>query len=139
MDKFLLTPFLSAPIVTRMDKYSNNLDQLFSALSDATRRGIVQRLAQGPATVGELSEPFPMALPNLLKHVRILEQSGLIETQKQGRIRVCAIRPDALSPTEQWLSEQRKQMSGTLDRMEAYAAQMLANKARQTGTEHEDS
>lgn len=130
-----MTPYLSAPIVIRMDKYSSTLDQLFSALSDATRRGIVQRLAQGPATVSELSEPFPMALPNLLKHVRILEQSGLIETQKQGRIRVCAIRPEALSPTEQWLSEQRKQMSGTLDRMEAYATHMLANNTRETGTE----
>lgn len=81
---------------------------------------------EGPATVSELSEPFPMALPNFLKHMRILEQSGLIETRKHGRVRVCAIQPDALSPTEQWLSAQRKQMSGTLDRMAAYGNSLKA-------------
>lgn len=112
-----------------MDNYSNRLDQLFSALSDPTRRAIVSRLAAGPATVSELGEPFAIALPNFLKHVRILEHSGLIQTRKQGRTRVCAINPGALSPTEKWLSEQRKQMAGKLDRMESYIEQLKAKQA----------
>lgn len=117
-------------IVIRMGKYSENLDHLFSALSDATRRAIVQQLAQGPATVSELSAPFSMALPNFLKHIRILEQSGLIETHKQGRVRLCTIRPNALAPTERWLDEQRKLMAGTLDRMEAYAKKLQSTKSK---------
>lgn len=116
-----------------MGNYSEKLDHLFSALSDPTRRAIVQRLARGPATVGELGEPFPMALPNFLKHVRILEHSGLIKTRKQGRIRVCTIRPGALSPTERWLNEQRKLMAGRLDRMEAYAKQLQTAKPTNKG------
>jgi DNA-binding transcriptional ArsR family regulator len=117
-----------------MDNYSDQLDHLFSALSDPTRRAIVSRLAKGPATVSELSGPFPMALPNFLKHVRILENSGLVRTQKQGRIRVCAIRPEALSPTEKWLTAQRKQMAGRLDRMEAYIEQLTSIRPNKKGT-----
>lgn len=120
-------------IVIHMDNYSDRLDHLFSALSDPTRRAIVSRLAKGPATVSELSEPFPIALPNFLKHVRILENSGLIKTRKQGRIRVCAIRPEALSPTEKWLTAQRKQMSGRLDRMEAYTEQLKSSHPNKKG------
>lgn len=120
-------------IVILMGNYSNELDHLFSALSDPTRRAIVRRLARGPASVSELSEPFSMALPNFLKHVRILERCGLIETLKQGRIRVCAIKPDALSPPERWLTEQRQQMAGTLDRMEAYAKKLQSAKRKPKG------
>lgn len=128
-----MTASPAAHIVTHMDNYSENLDHLFSALSDPTRRAIIQRLARSPATVSELSEPFPMALPNFLKHVRVLEQSGLIKTLKQGRVRVCAIRPEALSPTERWLNEQRKVMAGRLDRMEAYAKELQATKTTNKG------
>lgn len=133
MYKFFLTRTQPLNIVIHMDNYSNKLDHLFSALSDPTRRAIVNRLTQGPATVSELGEPFPIALPNFLKHVRILEQSGLIRTRKQGRVRVCAIRPEALSPTERWLEEQRKMMVGRLDRMEAYLEQLKSSKPAKYG------
>lgn len=120
MGKYILTYNRATNIVIQMGNYSNNLDHLFSALSDPTRRAIVSRLASGPATVSELSKPFDIALPNFLKHVRILENSGLIKTRKQGRTRVCAIRPEALTPTEKWLANHRQQMARRLDRMESY-------------------
>ncbi len=109
-----------------MDKYSDNLDQLFGALSDSTRRDILTRLCQGPASVSELKEPHAMALPNLLKHIHVLESSGLIETQKQGRTRVCVLRPDALSATEAWLQEQRQLLHARFDRLEDYIETLKA-------------
>ncbi|OGH00543.1 MAG: transcriptional regulator [Candidatus Lambdaproteobacteria bacterium RIFOXYD1_FULL_56_27] len=118
-----------------MDDYSENLDLLFGALSDPTRRGILSRLCQGPASVGELKEPFLMALPNLLKHIRLLENSGLIETQKYGRMRICSLKPDALIPTEKWLEEQHRLMEGRLDRMEAYIETLKTTKAKENPDE----
>ncbi len=103
-----------------MDNYSDQLNQLFAALSDPTRRDIMTRLCQGPASVGELKDPYPIALPNLLKHVHVLESSGLIETRKEGRTRICVIRPDALARTEAWLQTQRQLLEARFDRMESY-------------------
>ena len=96
------------------------LDRAFGALSDPTRRAIVMRLTRGPASVGELAEPFAMAMPTLLQHVRVLEKSGLIETEKTGRVRTCALQAEALAGTEQWLAHQRAVWEQRLDRMEAY-------------------
>jgi DNA-binding transcriptional ArsR family regulator len=83
------------------------LDGLFQALSDPTRRAVINRLGQGPATVTELAAPFPMALPSFLKHVRQLESAGWIFTRKEGRTRVCRIAPAAMVATESWLARQR--------------------------------
>ena len=109
-----------------MANQSQNLDGLFHALSDATRRAIVMRLSEGPASVTELSRPFEMAMPTLLQHIRVLEDSGLIGTEKVGRVRTCEIKQKAFEATQSWLEKQRSIWEGRLDRMEAYAASLQA-------------
>ena len=106
------------------------LDRAFGALSDPTRRAIVMRLTIGPASVGELSEPFAMAMPTLLQHIRVLEMSGLIETEKIGRVRTCSLQAEVLTGTEQWLASQRAVWEQRLDRMEAYVVALHATKVR---------
>jgi DNA-binding transcriptional ArsR family regulator len=106
------------------------LDRVFHALSDATRRAIVQRLTEGPASVSTLSEPFGMAKPTMLQHIRVLEQSGLIGTEKSGRVRMCAMKPAMLSDAEVWLSRQRTIWEERLDRMETYVKQLPAREKK---------
>lgn len=103
-----------------MAKYSADLDRAFSALADPTRRAIVSHLCDGPRTVSELSEPFDLALPSLLKHVRVLEESGLISSEKTGRVRTCRIEQDALQATEAWIHQHVAAWERRLDRMEAH-------------------
>ncbi len=98
------------------------LDALFQSLADPTRRAILARLAHGPATVTDLAAPFDMALPSFLQHLRKLEDGGLIETSKQGRVRTCAIKVGALAPAKTWMEEQRLLWEGRHDRLEAYLA-----------------
>jgi DNA-binding transcriptional ArsR family regulator len=114
---------------------SLNLDRVFHALSDPTRRAIVHRLSRGPATVSELAKPFTMAMPSLLQHLRVLEDSRLIRSEKTGRVRTCEMQPSALSVAEGWLSEQRALWEGRLDRMEAYVA-TLHGKEKKHGKRH---
>ncbi|MFG6487542.1 ArsR/SmtB family transcription factor [Roseateles sp. BYS78W] len=90
-----------------MDNYSASLDSIFRALADPTRRAIVERLGRGPATVTELAQPFAMALPSLMKHVGVLEETGLIRSEKAGRVRTCVLQRQRLGAVEQWLGEQR--------------------------------
>ena len=101
-----------------MAKFSNELDKMFSALADPTRRAIVSRLCDGPASVGELSQPFDIALPTLLKHVRVLEQSGLVSSEKVGRVRTCRIETSALRASDEWLRQHISLWEKRLDRME---------------------
>lgn len=114
------------------------LDRVFQALADTTRRAIVMRLTKGPASVSELSQPFGMAKPTMLQHIRVLEHSGLIGTEKTGRVRMCEVRPVVLSEAEIWLTRQRSVWEGRLDRMENYVKQLHAkekkngNKRRKT-------
>jgi len=107
-----------------MANYISRLDQVFGALSDPTRRAIVVRLCEGEASVGELAEPFEMALPSLMKHIRVLETSGLIATEKIGRVRTCALKVAALETLEQWLVAQRAIWESRLDRLEAYVEKL---------------
>jgi DNA-binding transcriptional ArsR family regulator len=107
-----------------MAKFSPDLDRTFSALADPVRRAIVSRLCEGPKSVSELSEPFAMALPSLLKHVRVLEQSGLISSEKNGRVRTCRIEPHALQATDAWLQRHIAAWEKRLDRMEAHIERM---------------
>ncbi len=100
------------------------LDQVFGALSDATRRAIVMRLCEGEASVGELAKPFEMALPSLLKHIGVLERSGLVASQKSGRVRTCAVQPEALVTIEVWLAAQRGVWEQRLDRLEMYVEKL---------------
>ncbi len=90
-----------------MENYPNDLDAAFHALSDPTRRAVVSRLMLGSAPVTELAQPFGMGLPSFLKHLKILEESGLITTRKEGRVRTCEVRADRLTAIERWFDEQR--------------------------------
>jgi DNA-binding transcriptional ArsR family regulator len=107
-----------------MDKYGAGLDRLFGALADGTRRAIVLRLCEGETSVSELAKPFAMTLPNLMKHLRVLEEAGVIETAKQGRVRTCALRAEALDHVEEWAAAQRAVWSQRFDRLEAYIEKM---------------
>lgn len=101
------------------------LDALFLALSDPTRRALLERLRQGPASVGELAQPFAMALPSLMAHLARLESAGLIETRKDGRVRSCAVVPGSLAPARDWMAEQRALWEGRLDRLDAYVMRLM--------------
>lgn len=104
-----------------MDNLSSSLDLVFGALADPTRRAVLERLCEGDASIGELAQPFDMALPSLMKHVRVLEAVGLVESQKNGRVRTCRLKPDAMTDAARWLAEQRAVWEARLDRLEAYA------------------
>ncbi len=101
---------------------NSELDALFQSLADPTRRAILARLAHGPASVTELAAPFGMALPTVLQHLQRLEEGGLIETAKQGRVRTCTLRVGALAPAKTWMEEQRLLWEGRHDRLEDYLA-----------------
>jgi DNA-binding transcriptional ArsR family regulator len=90
-----------------MLEYQDNLDRAFQALADATRRGILDRLSRGPASVSELAKPYSSTLAAIQQHVQVLEASGLVVTEKRGRTRECRISSDAVLRVERWLSERR--------------------------------
>ncbi|TIL84365.1 MAG: winged helix-turn-helix transcriptional regulator [Mesorhizobium sp.] len=108
-----------------MENCSFSLDTAFHALADSTRRAVISRLVKGPAPVKELAEPFDMGLPAFLKHLRVLEESGLIATEKSGRVRTCRIRPKHLSEAETWLSEQRALWQAGADRLATYVENQM--------------
>jgi len=99
-----------------------SLDQVFHALADPTRRGMVERLVRGPASVSELSGAAPRAisLPAVLQHLQVLEASGLVRSEKVGRVRTCRIEPDALRAAEAWVTGQRTAWETRLDRLGGY-------------------
>lgn len=103
-----------------MDQTPGRLDALFHALGDPTRRAILQRLAEGPASVSELAGPFGMALPSFLEHIQRLETAGLVETRKSGRVRTVALVTGAFAPARTWLDEQRRAWSARLDRLDEF-------------------
>lgn len=90
---------------------------MFQALADPTRRAMIDRLSRGPASVSELAKPFDMSLPAVVQHLQTLEASGLVSSQKVGRVRTCRIEPEALSRAEQWLNERRTLWMQRLDRL----------------------
>jgi len=93
------------------------LNLVFQALSDPTRRAMVERLSRGPATVGEMAEPFDMSLPAVMQHLSVLEASGLVRSEKIGRVRSCRIEPKTLSSAEHWIRERRSIWERRLDRL----------------------
>jgi DNA-binding transcriptional ArsR family regulator len=109
---------------------SQALDRVFHALSDPTRRAIMTRLGQGPASVSELAKPFTMAMPSLLQHLQVLEESRLIRTTKVGRVRTCEIEPVALDAAGDWIAQQRAIWEGRLNRMEAYVKSLYKQETR---------
>jgi DNA-binding transcriptional ArsR family regulator len=92
------------------------LDQTFAALADPTRRSILERLGQGSATITELAEPFGMSLTGLKKHIGLLEDAGLVTTEKVGRARVCRLGPRRLDDVEEWIDVYRRMLEERLDR-----------------------
>jgi DNA-binding transcriptional ArsR family regulator len=90
-----------------MTESAVNLDRMFEALADPTRRAMVERLSRGPASVSELAAPLPMSLPAVVQHLQVLEQSGLITTRKVGRTRTCTIDTGTLSQVEKWINDRR--------------------------------
>jgi DNA-binding transcriptional ArsR family regulator len=103
-----------------MDQYSTQLDGIFQALADPTRRAVLGRLGQGAASISDLAKPFDMALPSFMKHIHFLEGSGLIRTRKLGRVRTCAIEKRRFAMVESWLSSQRAIWEGRTDRLEQF-------------------
>jgi len=106
-------------ILRHMAKQSQTLDLVFAALSDPTRRTMVARLARGPASVSELARPFPISLPSVVQHLKVLEESGLVKSAKTGRIRTCRIEPKRLDAAQTWLSKQRALWEARFDRLDA--------------------
>ncbi|QPH52968.1 ArsR/SmtB family transcription factor [Pontivivens ytuae] len=102
-----------------MAYHDSALDAVFRALSDPTRRAMIARLERGPAAVGELAEPLEMALPSVLKHLRVLEEAGLVASEKVGRVRTCRLEAERMADAERWIAERRRAWSARLDRLEA--------------------
>ena len=105
---------------------SARLDRAFQALADPTRRGMLARLSRGPASVSELARPFRMSLPAVMQHLQALEASGLVRSEKQGRVRTCRLEPKALGAAETWIAEQRALWEAQLDRLEDFLADIQA-------------
>jgi DNA-binding transcriptional ArsR family regulator len=101
---------------------SAQLDLMFQALSDPARRGMVMRLCGGPTSVSELAKPLAMSMSAVVQHLGVLEASGLVKSEKSGRVRTCRIEPKALRSVEQWISERRTMWEGRLDRLGDYLA-----------------
>jgi DNA-binding transcriptional ArsR family regulator len=99
---------------------SADLDRLFHALSDPSRRAIVERLVRGPAPVSELARPLPMSLPAAMQHLAVLEAAGLVRSRKEGRVRTCAIEARALSLADRWINARRREWERRLDRLGEY-------------------
>jgi DNA-binding transcriptional ArsR family regulator len=101
---------------------SPSLDLMFQALADPTRRMMVDRLSRGPASVSELAKPFEMSLPAVVQHLQVLEQSGLVKSEKVGRVRTCTIDSTAMSQAEKWINDRRIQWERRLDRLGEFLA-----------------
>ena len=96
------------------------LTHVFRALTDPTRRAVLERLARGPAAVSELAQPFKMALPSFVQHLGVLEDCGLVRSNKKGRVRTYALAPQPLKAAENWLSAQRLEWERRLDALDDF-------------------
>ena len=103
-----------------MTKYEPDLSLIFQALSDPTRRAMLAGLNDGAVAVSTLAQPTGLALPTVLRHLTVLEEAGLIATEKTGRTRMCRARPEALAATSRWLEDRRAEWEARADRLETY-------------------
>jgi DNA-binding transcriptional ArsR family regulator len=99
---------------------NQELTRVFQALTDPTRRAVLERLTRGPATMSELAQPFKMALPSFAQHLGVLEDCGLVRSKKRGRVRTYSFEPQPLKPAEDWLSVQRTQWERRLDSLDGF-------------------
>ena len=111
---------ISNDTVPGMEQDTGQLNGIFQAIGDPTRRAVLGRLSSGPASVSDLAKPFDMALPSFMQHIRLLEESGWIRTRKVGRVRICAIEEEPFTAIERWLSEQRAMWEGRTDRLQQF-------------------
>ena len=111
-----------------MTKYYPNLNLIFQALSDPTRRAFLARLVDGPVSVSDLAHPTGFSLPTILRHLDVLETAALITTTKTGRTRLCRARPETLAATADWLAEQRSLWEARTDRLESFVATLMQEK-----------
>lgn len=109
-------------MLIRMAKYAA-LDEVFVALADPTRRAVIRRLGEGPASVSELARPFAITLPSFLKHVRMLESSGLVRTVKSGRVRMCSLDRERLALVDGWLADQRRVWEDRTERLASFVTE----------------
>ena len=105
-------------------------DAVFHALSNPTRRKVIERLSSGPATVSELAEPFDMQLPSFVQHLSILEVSRLVKSKKRGRVRTYEIAPERFEVVEGWLAARRREWEARLDRFDEYVRQLKDKEAK---------
>ena len=108
---------------------ANQLDHIFSALADPTRRAVIERLAKGAAPVSELHAPHDMALPTFMRHLKVLEGSGLTQSEKTGRVRTVSIRASELEMLDDWLTQQRNAWGKRLDRLTRIANDLERTKS----------
>ena len=106
------------------------LDRVFKAIADPTRRAIVDRLAQGEASLTALAEPFEMSLPAVHQHLRLLENAGVVVTSKTGRVRTCRLDPKVLRKAEEWFARRRGMWERRLEALDAYLARAAGPAAR---------
>jgi DNA-binding transcriptional ArsR family regulator len=109
----------------------NRFDGIFHALADPSRRMMLERLSDGPASVGELAKPLAMSLPAVVQHLGVLEGCGLITTHKSGRFRICQLDMKVLRSAEQWISERRTTMEKNLDRLGTYLDGLEAGSSKE--------
>src|SRR5262249_36743759 len=110
--------------VRHMPNHTIELDDVFRALGDPTRRAVLGRLSQGPASVSELSRPFEMALPSFTQHLGVLERCGLVRSRKVGRVRTYRLIARPLEAAERWMAEQRALWEGRLDQLDNYLLEL---------------
>ena len=103
---------------------------MFHALADPSRRAMVERLSRGPTSVSDLARPFDMSLPAVVQHLKVLEASGLVRSEKAGRVRTCRIVPEALSAAENWINDRRLMWERRFDRLGALLAEMPEEERR---------
>lgn len=115
-----------------------NLDHAFAALADPTRRAILARLALGEATVMELAEPFEMTQPAVSRHLKVLEEAGLISRRVEGTKRPCRLAPDGIDTIDKWLSQLRKALSASYDRLDLVLAAMDDQPAKKRSSKRKD-
>jgi DNA-binding transcriptional ArsR family regulator len=118
---------MSRLMVSHMPKYVA-LDRTFGALADPTRRGILQLVSTGPASISELARPFGIALPTVLEHVRVLEETRLLTTEKVGRVRECTLGPERLDEARQWI-ETFRMWERRLDGLDRYVSTRMGRRA----------
>jgi DNA-binding transcriptional ArsR family regulator len=102
---------------------SENIHRVFHALGDPTRRALVERLSEAPVTVSQLAQPLAMTLAAVMQHLQILEESGLVHTEKVGRVRTCRIEPKGFSVMEQWIRDRRTTWERRFDRLDEFLAE----------------